>query len=148
MNRAVNTIYYKGEFHPINNSMLLFLGSGEIVDKQYAMWSLVVFKGDRVNDSEFSEHYLDVEFLTPLSYTENGKISLLDTQSELIFSKVHHFRLFTKTQDVTMQDIGTVTIQKLTKTADFVDFSMYVSIGEELLEIQYQGPTKLIVMNN
>ncbi len=76
MNTKENTIHFNGKEVKINNSMLLFLGSGVIDGEEYALWSLVAFNGNRVNDSEQSKIYLDIEFATPLTYTENGTIKL------------------------------------------------------------------------
>ncbi len=60
--------------------MLVFLGVGEIDQNQYALWSLVAFSGKRINDSEQSDIYLDIEFVTLLNYTKNGNIKLLESE--------------------------------------------------------------------
>lgn len=144
----MNTIHYKTQKTSINNSMLLFLGTGEIDQKQYALWSVVAFSGKRINDSEQSEVYLDIEFATPLTYTENGNIKLLESQDELFFSKVHHFRVNGQTVLIDNQEKGSIQIFNLSKKADTIGYQSVVVLDEDLLEISYNGTTQLIVMNS
>src|SRR5690554_3302590 len=134
MNIKENTIYFHGKEFSINNSMLLFLGSGIIDGKEYALWSLVAFNGKRINDSENSEIYLDIEFATPLTYTEKGTIQLLAVDDELFFSKIHHIRIGGENIKVEKQETGTIQLLEFSKTDD------------SLLEVSYSGITKLIVM--
>jgi len=126
--------------------MLLFLGSGIIDGKEYALWSLIVFNGKRVNDSESSEVYLDIEFATPLTYTENGTIKLLNIDDELFFSKVHHIRILGENIKTEKQEKGTIQLLEFSKTADKINYKSVVVIDGSLLEISYNGITKLIVM--
>ncbi len=146
MNTTENKIHFKGKELKINNSMLLFLGSGIIDGKEYALWSLIVFNGKRVNDSESSEIYLDIEFATPLTYTENGTIKLLDIDDELFFSKVHHIRILGENIKTEKQEKGTIQLLEFSKTADKINYKSVVVIDGSLLEISYNGITKLIVM--
>lgn len=128
--------------------MLLFLGTGEIDQNSYALWSLVVFKGARINDSEQSEIYLDIEFATPLTYTETANIKLPDKQDELFFSKVHHLRVDGEIIAIENQEKGTIQILELSKTADTIHYKSVVMIGDALLEVSYNGITKLVVMSD
>lgn len=146
MNTTENKIHFKGKELKINNSMLLFLGSGIIDGKEYALWSLIVFNGKRVNDSESSEVYLDIEFATPLTYTENGTIKLLNIDDELFFSKVHHIRILGENIKTEKQEKGTIQLLEFSKTADKINYKSVVVIDGSLLEISYNGITKLIVM--
>lgn len=142
-----NTLYFNGSEIELNNSMLLFLGSGIIDEKEFALWSLVVFEGEKINDSEHSKVYLDIEFATPLQYNDNGNIKLLDAQSELFFSKVHHLRIGGESQQVENQETGTIQILEISKEANKVHFKSVVVVENSLLEVSYNGITKLIVMN-
>lgn len=146
MNTTENKIHFKGKELKINNSMLLFLGSGIIDGKEYALWSLIVFNGKRVNDSESSEVYLDIEFATPLTYTENGTIKLLNIDDELFFSKVHHIRILGENIKTEKQEKGTIQLLEFSKTTDKINYKSVVVIDGSLLEISYNGITKLIVM--
>lgn len=146
MNTTENKIHFKGKELKINNSMLLFLGSGIIDGKEYALWSLIVFNGKRVNDSESSEVYLDIEFATPLTYTENGTIKLLNIDDELFFSKMHHIRILGENIKTEKQEKGTIQLLEFSKTADKINYKSVVVIDGSLLEISYNGITKLIVM--
>lgn len=127
--------------------MLIFLGVGEIDQNQYALWSLVAFSGKRINDSEQSDIYLDIEFLTPLSYTENGNIKLLESQDELFFSKVHHLRINGKTVSVENQEKGTIQLFELSKKADAIHYQSVVMIDDSPLEVSYNGKTQLVVID-
>jgi|SRR5690554_42982 len=146
MNIKENTIYFHGKEFSINNSMLLFLGSGIIDGKEYALWSLVAFNGKRINDSENSEIYLDIEFATPLTYTEKGTIQLLVVDDELLFSKIHHIRIGGENIKVEKQETGTIQLLEFSKTADSISYKSVVVIDDSLLEVSYSGITKLIVM--
>lgn len=141
-----NTIQFQGKELSINNSILLFLGSGIIDGKEYALWSLVVFNGKRINDSENSKIYLDIEFATPLTHTEKGTIKLLNTDDELFFSKVHHIRIGGENIKVEKQETGTIQLLEFSKTADSISYKSVVVIDDSLLEVSYSGITKLIVM--
>lgn len=142
-----NKIYYNNKEIAVNNSMLLFLGSGVIGGSEYALWSLVAFNGNRVNDSENSDIYLDIEFATPLKYTTNRTIKLLDVSDELFFSKVHHIRISGENIKVEKQEKGTIQLLKLAKEANHIHYKSVVVVDNSLLEISYNGITKLIVMN-
>lgn len=146
MSTKENIIHFRGKELRVNNSMLLFLGSGVIDGKEYALWSLVGFNGKRVNDSETSDVYLDIEFATPLLYTENGTIKLLSIDDELFFSKVHHIRIKGENIKVEIQEKGTIQLLEFNNTADRISFQSVVVIDDSLLEISYNGITKLIVM--
>lgn len=141
-----NTIQFQGNELSINNSMLLFLGSGVIDGKEYALWSLIAFNGKRINDSENSKIYLDIEFATPLTHTEKGTIKLLNTDDELFFSKVHHIRIGGQNIKVEKQEKGTIQLLEFSKTADVISYKSVVVIDGALLEVSYSGITKLIVM--
>lgn|SRR5690554_1427833 len=141
-----NTIQFQGNELSINNSMLLFLGSGVIDGKEYALWSLIAFNGKRINDSENSKIYLDIEFATPLTHTEKGTIKLLNTDDELFFSKVHHIRIGGENIKVEKQETGTIQLLEFSKTADLISYKSVVVIDNSLLEVSYRGITKLIVM--
>jgi len=146
MSTKDNTIYFQGKEISINNSMLLFLGSGIIDGKEYALWSLVAFNGKRINDSENSEIYLDIEFATPLNHTQTGTIQLLNSDDELFFSKVHHIRIGGENIKVEKQETGTIQLLEFSKTADNIYYKSVVVIDGSLLEVYYKGITKLIVM--
>lgn len=146
MNTKGNTIHFNGKEVKINNSMLLFLGSGVIDGEEFALWSLVAFNGNRVNDSEQSKIYLDIEFATPLTYTENGTIKLLDIDDKLFFNKVHHIRIGGENIKVEKQEKGTIQLLEFSKQADKISYKSVVVIDGSLLEISYNGMTKLIVM--
>ncbi len=146
MSTKDNTIYFQGKEISINNSMLLFLGSGIIDGNEYALWSLVAFNGKRINDSENSEIYLDIEFATPLNHTQTGTIQLLSSDDELFFSKVHHIRIGGENIKVEKQETGTIQLLEFSKTADSISYKSVVVIDGSLLEVSYKGITKLIVM--
>lgn len=146
MNTKENTIHFNRKEVKINNSMLLFLGSGVIDGEEYALWSLVAFNGNRVNDSEQSKIYLDIEFATPLTHTQNGTIKLLDIDDKLFFSKVHHIRIGGENIKVEKQEKGTIQLLEFFRQADKISYKSVVVIDGSLLEISYNGKTKLIVM--
>src|SRR5690554_6330933 len=141
-----NTIQFQGNELSINNSMLLFLGSGVIDGKEYALWSLIAFNGKRINDSENSKIYLYIEFATPLTHTENGTIKLSDTEAELLVSEIHHIRIGGQKIKVEKQEKGTIQLLELSKTADVISYNSVVVIDGALLEVSYSGITKLILM--
>lgn len=146
MNIKDNTVYFQGREFNVNNSMLLFLGSGTLEGKEYALWSLIAFNGSRINDAEHSEVYLDIEFATPLTYTSTQAIKLLDANDELFFSKIHHIRIPDENIKIEKQDYGTIQLSSFSKTADKIHFQIIVTIDNSLLELSYKGITKLIVI--